>query len=111
MRLSLLYLTSAALILGSVACAPPPEKGVVISTMYNRAHYDVYMYCGMYTTTRSNGVSYTNCTLWLTGHDWVPDEWSLKLKDGKHKGWRQVPQSVYNGPCGQLDAIYPGCMS
>lgn len=104
MRLSLLYLTTSAVILSTVAACSPPEKGVVMSTKYNRAHYEETIYCAMYD-------KHMMCKLWLPRQDWVPDEWSLKLKDGKDTGWRKVPKSVYDGPCGQLDAIYPGCMS
>lgn len=98
-----------ALGLTLAACSDPPAKGEVISTKYDRAHYDEYLYCGAYTTTTVNGVSSTTCTVWLPGHHWVPDEWSLKLKNDKHTGWRAVPQQVYNGPCGQLGAYFPDC--
>jgi hypothetical protein len=97
-------LVVAVLLLGAAACSHPPKQGVVISTMYNRAHYDEYMYCASYD-------KHSICKLWLTGHDWVPDAWSLKLRDDKHTGWRKVPQSVYDGPCGRLGSMYPDCIT
>lgn len=109
-----LLVVPALFALAGTACAPPPKKGIVISTEYNRAHYNTYLYCGHYSTTTTRSASgsistSTTCDVWLPAQYWVPDSWSLKLKDGKHKGWRKVPQSVYSGPCGHLGVFYPDC--
>lgn len=106
-RLLCLAPAAAALTIALAGCSDPPVRGVVVSTEFNAAHYDEYMYCGVYTTTYVGNVPITNCTLWLTGQSWVRDAWSLKLKDGKHTGWRDVPKSTYDR-C-PMDATYPDC--
>jgi hypothetical protein len=103
-------LAAAALVVTAAGCTPPPKQGIVTSTKFNGAHYDETIYCASTTTTYDrNGFATTTCTLYLPMHTWVPAAWSLKLKDGKHTGWRDVPQSVYDGDCGQLGVTYPDC--
>lgn len=91
-------LVAFGLLLG--ACSDPPKQGTVIGNEYNKAHYEEYMYCGAYITV--NGVM--TCSVWLTGEDWVNDEWKLRLRDGDHTGWVTVPEQVYDH-C-PIDASY-----
>lgn len=97
---------TAALAAGMLAgCADAPSSGLVVSTEYNAEHYDTILYCGLYSTVNNVMV----CTMWLPMQVYVAAAWSLKLVNGKHKGWRDVPQSAYN-VC-RMGDDYPACAS
>lgn len=102
-------LAAGALVASAVACSDPPKSGTVTSNEYNKAHYEEYIYCAAYTTTTVNGITSTSCSLYLPGQYWVKDKWKIKLlsDDGKQKGWRGVPQQIFDR-C-PIDAHYPGC--
>jgi hypothetical protein len=85
------------------ACAAAPASGEVVSTEFNAAHYDTYLYCAAYTQVK--GI--TTCSAWVQGQSYVPDAWKLKLRDSKHTGWRTVTREVYDA-CG-IGAQYPAC--
>ena len=85
------------------ACSDPPKSGLVVSTEYDAAHYDTYLYCGGYVTIGS----IATCSVWLPAQSYVPDNWSLKLKNGGNEGWRDVPRPVYD-VC-DMGARYPEC--
>lgn len=84
-------------------CSDPPKSGVVVSTEYDAAHYDTFLYCGGYITIGS----IATCSVWLPAQSYVPDNWSLKLKNGGDEGWRDVPKPAYD-MCG-MGTRYPEC--
>lgn len=84
-------------------CSDPPKQGVVVSIEYDAAHYDTYLYCGQYMTVNK----VLTCMVWLPAQSYVPDNWSLKLRNGSDEGWRDVPKPVYE-VCG-MGTRYPDC--
>lgn len=104
-HLVLVPVAALGLSLGVAGCSDPPTSGRVISNEYNKAHNEEYMYCAIWQTV--NNV--LTCTLWLTGENWVKDQWKIRLlsEDGKHKGWLTVSQRVYD-LCG-IDRFYDEC--
>jgi hypothetical protein len=87
---------------------------VVTSNEFNKAHENMYMYCGGYITTSGpGGTTNTSCSVWLIGYYHVPDAWRIKLRDDSDpahvkKGWKDVDQTTFH-QC-PIDSLYPDCL-
>lgn len=99
-RLALTGALAWALLAG---CSDAPSSGQVVSTRSDGAHYDTYLYCAVYTPLNNIPV----CTMWLPYQQYVAANWSLKLRNGTHAGWVDVPETTYRR-CGAT-AQYPAC--
>lgn len=95
----------------ATACGQGPKTGTVVDRSHDAAYS--YWVAGVQTPETCTMVGKVeDCTpgINIPGHmQYVPETWSLKLDDGKHKGWRDVGEEAYNACL--VNEHYPECAS
>lgn len=100
-----LALSSAVLTLA--ACAAPITKGTVVDKQDTPAHTETVMLSMYRTQCTEEEVPIGNnrfteedvcrqvIAYWYPVANWIPEEWSLEVRDGKRTGWVDVTQDAY----------------
>lgn len=93
---------TAVAALALVACAP--DHGTVEDRQHSPAHYHDWTSFQCIAHDK-NGICTASIPVYH--HDYVPEQWQLKLNDGKDTGWHTVTRDAYQH-C-PVDSTYPDC--